>query len=456
MTISNLDKESFLRELHGALKPSEPIESLELLFGRDSQINDLESALYPAGRNVFIYGDRGVGKTSLAHTLAFKLQKSTDPIIVGCSGDDGLVSIVKRIANNVLVGDVIKNKNNLSISAGYGGLGFSISIGKEQEKKVMEINNTSSACDLLREIEKLYDGEDVFIVIDEFDQILDLEERKKFGMLIKQLGDNKSKIKLIFTGISKSLTELIGGHQSSERHIVQVKLEPITWDARFSLIQHILNKFSLKMDPSIEFKISALSDGFPHYIHLLLEHILNTAYNMAEEVNYINSDLFLLGLDKAIKSVAESLRNKYSSATDCRDQVYHHLLWAMADSADFFRHKNNIYESYQSICKQLNISPVENKKLSSKINNLTKLDYGEIIIRHAEGKRPGWYEFSESIIRGYVRMIAEMNNIILDFQENHIPNTNYTKASSKKYSPRKISPQEYALLKERGELYDDE
>ncbi|OTQ71031.1 AAA family ATPase [Gilliamella sp. N-G2] len=455
MTIGKLSKESFLEKLHGALKPSEPIESLELLFGRDSQINDLESALYPAGRNVFIYGDRGVGKTSLAHTLAFKLQKKTDPIIVGCSGDDGLVSVVKRIVYNFIEGNVIKNKNSFSISAGFSGLSFSISIDKEQEKKMMEINNTSSACDLLREIEKLYGGIDVFIVIDEFDQIQDLEERKKFGMLIKQLGDNKSRIKLIFTGISKSLTELIGGHQSSERHIVQVKLEPITWDARFALIRHILNRFSLTMDPSIEYKISALSDGFPHYIHLILEHILNTAYNMPKDITNIDSDLFLLGLDKAIRSVAESLRNKYSSATECRDVIYHHILWSMADSADFFRHKTNIYTSYQSICKQLNISAVDNKKLSSKINNLTKLDYGEIIVRHADGKRPGWYEFSESIIRGYVRMIAEMNNIDLDFQENHIPNTNYSRVSNKKYSSRKMSPQEYQLLKERGELYDE-
>lgn len=42
-------------------------------------------------------------------------------------------------------------------------------------------------------------------------------------------------------------------------------------------------------------------------------------------------------------------------------------------------------------------------------------------------------------------MIAEMNNIDLDFQENYIPNTNHYRVSNKKYSSRKMSPQEYQL-----------
>ena len=42
-------------------------------------------------------------------------------------------------------------------------------------------------------------------------------------------------------------------------------------------------------------------------------------------------------------------------------------------------------------------------------------------------------------------MIAEMNNIDLDFQENYIPNTNHYRVSNEKYSSRKMSPRISAI-----------
>ena len=46
-------------------------------------------------------------------------------------------------------------------------------------------------------------------VIDEFDLIADEAERNKFAELIEVLGDRKSEVKLICTGVASALDELL-------------------------------------------------------------------------------------------------------------------------------------------------------------------------------------------------------------------------------------------------------
>ena len=52
------------------LSPSKPIQSEEYLEGRIDELEKVDEILSFGGRSVFIVGDRGVGKTSLAQTAA--------------------------------------------------------------------------------------------------------------------------------------------------------------------------------------------------------------------------------------------------------------------------------------------------------------------------------------------------------------------------------------------------
>jgi|ERR1017187_2153403 replication-associated recombination protein RarA len=74
--IKTLNREDFANLLHANLSPTSPIQSQEHLFGRSKQLQLIEQALCAPGRSIFIYGDRGVGKTSLAQTVAYSHQGS--------------------------------------------------------------------------------------------------------------------------------------------------------------------------------------------------------------------------------------------------------------------------------------------------------------------------------------------------------------------------------------------
>ncbi|HGW8076111.1 TPA: AAA family ATPase, partial [Escherichia coli] len=97
MLCGGLSLRDFMHKLHKVLRPTGPVVSMELLFGREKHVTDLELALYATGRHAFIYGDRGVGKTSLAQTVAFKLQEDAEPILVGCEKESTFSSVMNDI-----------------------------------------------------------------------------------------------------------------------------------------------------------------------------------------------------------------------------------------------------------------------------------------------------------------------------------------------------------------------
>lgn len=84
------------------LSPARPLQSEEFLKGRADQLHGIEKALYAPGRHVIIHGLRGVGKSSLAQTAAFKIATGHDPIIVSCDPQSTFKSIIKDIFDEIL------------------------------------------------------------------------------------------------------------------------------------------------------------------------------------------------------------------------------------------------------------------------------------------------------------------------------------------------------------------
>ncbi|MCT2388751.1 AAA family ATPase [Erwinia pyrifoliae] len=420
MSINNLSTQEFYERLKLVIRPSAPISSFEMLFGREKQINEIEGALYADGRHAFIYGDRGVGKTSLAQTIAVKLQQENDPIFVGCEPKSSLSTIVQDILSKGIKSIDLAKETTLGAGVSYSGIGLSAQYKKSEKATPQVTQSVSSAASALASLIGKHSSTP-FIVIDEFDQIEDIEERKNFGRLIKNLGDQDVNIKIIFTGIGDSLHSLIGGHLSSERQIHQTHLDALPWSGRDEIIDRAFNEFDIFLDKDVKFKISGLSDGYPHYVHLLCEKILCCVYSKDEEIDHITHPIFLEGLTDAVSSVSETLKYDYVQATNCRPEYFHHILWAMADSGDLQREKKTILLSYNHICNQKEYQKLDNKQFDRQFTKLKQEDFGSVIIPALEGRK-GWFRFKENMLRGYVRMMAEINGVKLDFERRFTAN----------------------------------
>ena len=100
MAIDGVDEQRLLELQNKLLSPSDPIRSAEFLRGPEGVLKDIRRHLSTKGRHVFIYGDQGLGKTSLAHTAAIEFHPSdSDPIrVAGAVGEtfETIISSVVR------------------------------------------------------------------------------------------------------------------------------------------------------------------------------------------------------------------------------------------------------------------------------------------------------------------------------------------------------------------------
>src|SRR6185437_13818020 len=82
------DRQIFGQRLNQLVFPAQPVQTIEHLHGRALELELIEKALFAPGHHVFIYGDRGVGKSSLAAAAASQYQSADAPYIdIGCGPD---------------------------------------------------------------------------------------------------------------------------------------------------------------------------------------------------------------------------------------------------------------------------------------------------------------------------------------------------------------------------------
>lgn len=320
MSIKRLDKSQFEEIIRTYVRPSDPIDSYEHLVGRAKQRDSIEEAINSPGKHIFIYGDRGAGKTSLAQTIAHEHNpSSTSPILVACGHKTTFSSIVQDIASQ-LIGrsrylstetSLVKG-GQLTVS-GFGGINAN-SAAKVTERQI-DVIDLNSAVALLQEA-AIQRGGRSLVVVDEFENLPSAEDRQLFAELIKQLSDRKVQVTLVFCGIGKSLDDLLLGHASSHRylHEVQLPTPPLNIGQRWEIIDTAAAKLGLTVNTDSRLRIAQVSDGFPHYVHLICEKLFWLAYRDEEDVEELTPVHYMDAVQNALINVEARLRNAYNKA----------------------------------------------------------------------------------------------------------------------------------------------
>jgi uncharacterized protein len=407
------DRHGFANRLNQLVSPSQPIQSIEHLYGRAHELDQIDKALYAPGRHVFIYGDRGVGKSSLAAAAARQYQSSDAiPLDIACGPDASLYSIVANIALQALSQSRLRSKKT-STKAGVSWRFLTLERTAEEVARDLhaEIRTVLDAVEVLREVSEVH-SEKPIVVLDEFDRIQDAATRHIFADLIKHLGDKKIHLKFIFTGVAASLDELLGAHQSAIRQLATIELGRLSWDARWDIALAVTRAFQLELPRDIYVRIAAVSDGFPYYVHLIIEKMLWRVWEDTADVETVTWEHYRDGLKDAIDSINAELRRPYELAVTQRTDDYEEVLWSTADGEYLKRFTDDMFDSYLYIMKQrAGRLPLSLDKFKARIRALRTDRSGAILI--AQDTRRGMYWYRETMLRGYVRMQAEANGIEL-------------------------------------------
>jgi uncharacterized protein len=408
--IRNLKREEFVKILHTHLSPTSPIQSEQHLFGRSKQLQLIDQALCAPGRSIFIYGDRGVGKTSLAQTVAYSHQSANhDAVLLACAPETTF--------NQLMAGALTALKERKETgptatvhSAKLGFKGFGLEVGRtrqelgQQVQTALDLNSTVAA---LLQVGSARNNENTVVVIDEFDRIASEQERSHFADFIKQTGDQRVPIKFVYCGVSESMQKLLGAHGSCYRYLDGIELRGLTYDARFEIIDAAAKALGVTVDSHPRFRIAAISDGFPYYVHRMCEQLFWQMFNDPVICTSPNMDHYRQAVAESVIGIEQHLKTSYEQAVMKDAPDYEPVLWAMADHADLIRKTESIYESYAALFDSADDGSetmiLDRQTVVSRLSTLKGASCGHILA----SPRRGFYQFRENIMRGYVRLRAE-------------------------------------------------
>jgi hypothetical protein len=217
---------------------------------------------------------------------------------------------------------------------------------------------------------------------------------------------------LIFTGVARSLDELLGSHQSAIRQLETLELPRLSWDARWDIVLAAAKTFGVEVNKEIYTRIAAVSDGFPYYVHLLTEKLLWCVFEDQALITEVTKDHYYAALRIAIESISAELKRPYEAAVNQRSGDCEEVLWSTADSEFLLRYVKDMYSSYEYVIQQRDDRTLlDYDKYSARIRSLRKKTCGEVLVN--DPKKPGLYNYREKMLRGYVRMQAEAHGIEL-------------------------------------------
>src|ERR1044071_6020696 len=105
-TLTVLERLRLRARLAQGFSPRSPIDRFELFAGRPSQIKAIVQAIGTRGGHAILYGERGVGKTSLVTVLreiysTVAGQEGTRMVKVSCKEEDTFASAWKKMFSEI-------------------------------------------------------------------------------------------------------------------------------------------------------------------------------------------------------------------------------------------------------------------------------------------------------------------------------------------------------------------
>lgn len=410
MNISRLSDHEFGQLLGQHLRPSQWIDRPEQLRGRAKHLQEIKRAFYSPGRQVFIYGDRGIGKSSLAITAAHVLTGSShSPLYIPCGQYSTFEDLVRAVVDSVTAPEQRHSavSQSGSLNLGYSGATVGGSYSRDVHYIPPHSTTVGDALNALRYVDTVREHKQTVLVFDELERIQSSDIKIRLAELIKNFSTAETSLKLIYCGIGTSISDIIGSHMSAGRYLEPIQLEKLSHDALWEIISSAADALGITIDDGFLIRIGIISDGFPHFVHLIGQCMFWAMKDDAVEVNHVHRRHFESAIHGALQKTEPDLRSAYQRATQKTKNTieYEEALWALADRPGTARQLDDIYNnSYLRIMRQRRgREPLARHIFNQRLLTLRKNAHGNIVI----GTGAGWFRFRENVLRGFVRMKAE-------------------------------------------------
>ena len=284
--------------------PAAPIDSMTLFRGRSAQVQMLLETVNQVGQHAIIYGERGVGKTSLASVLFEIVSKSVLSRFIfahiNCDIEDTYASLWRKVFRELHVND-------------RGQVTVAQHTYPDKLRTPAEWLTDGVSPDDIRRLSSMADGR-LVVMIDEFDQLSGNPETVRLvANTIKTLSDRRASVTLMLVGVADTVSQLVSEHESVERNLVQIHMPRMSDGEIGLIIREGLSDLGITIPEQLLPHICSLAQGLPASAHRIG---LQLAYRMIETRGFVvTREDIDAALDAAIDRMPQSHFMDWQEAT---------------------------------------------------------------------------------------------------------------------------------------------
>lgn len=384
--------------------PGAPIREKDHFVGRADELKAIKLSLAKPGTHPIIYGDRGVGKSSLADIAT----QGENRLIYRCSKGESFEVIVGQILIDLGLGTVPTAEKKAHTEGGKAGVEIPLvaSGGVASERTVEQEFKPLDAGTLTPNfIATRLGNHKKIIVLDEFERIEDEATRGKFAELIKKLSDSNSAAKVMIVGIGDTVEALLGQHRSlAGRGIAEVKVPRMSVAEIFGVLSSGSKRVGVGFSEDFIRALADYSDQLPYFAHLLG---LSAVYAVVDRVREKPESVLtatMPDLEKtlfhAIKNSEQSLQDSFTRATDSvKESHWFKSILAICSLVDTPTIRTS--EIQRGLAKILG-RKVELINFMYHLGELVKPGRGCVLKK----LRKGVYGFRDPMMKTYVRLVV--------------------------------------------------
>lgn len=385
-----------------AFSPAAPIDKYSLFSGRFDEITRLIDAITGKGQHAITYGERGVGKTSLANILHEVLgQIGREDVLVtkiNCDTSDNFSSVWRKALREIV-----------HISE-YPTVGFE----PETKQTVMDLSSGLGKVIVPDDIIKAFKRtkKSMVFIFDEFDRIQNDDTDRNFADTMKALSDYGIDGTLVLVGVGDAVDDLIKSHESIVRSLIQVRIPLMTVDELNGILDKGLKKLAMEMEDDARKRIVILSQGLPHYTHLLGREAVRVCLR-SEQTKVTLPDVNK-AIEQAVKDAQQTVASDYQKATSSshKGHLYKEVLLACAlvkgDDLGYF----SLVE-IRTPLSRIKGKPFEISQYAQHLANFCTEGRANVLIKTGDKYRYQ-YRFNNPILRTYVVIRGFMDELLTE------------------------------------------
>ncbi len=379
-----------MAQIHLAFTPNTPVNRTDLFSGREKQIDRILGTVFSPGQHAAIYGERGVGKTSLANIIY--------DVIVG-AGQHNFIPARMNCSHGITFGEIWREIfKQLPVTRGEDTYHL--------DDQIPENPNSEEIRGLFEQLDN-----PSIIIIDEFDRV-DQGTATLMSDTIKTLSDRATNTTLVIVGVADSIEQLIEEHESVLRALVQIQMPRMSPRELLDIINNGLRTAEMTIVSPIPEKIASLSQGLPHYTHLLAKHAALAAVKDSRiEINRVDYDK---AIGEAVEDKSQTIGKGYQQATHSpKDNIFAKVLLACALASDergFFSAKD-VRDPLRKITQR----QYDIQAYIRHLNRFCQESRGPVLEKKGEIRR-FQYKFTEPLMQPYVVMKGLSENMITEEQ----------------------------------------